>query len=202
MKHTIYKTENLINGKFYIGCHSTEDINDPYLGSGKLLKKAIYKYGRKNFKKEILYVFPSREEALLKETEIVTPEFIKKDNNYNLKSGGEGGWDHINERLKNDLEYKKEFYSKHGHIIRKLHKEGKLTGWKINSDINLFQGRRHSAKSKKLISDNNRNKMPDKERRKRIEDYKKIDKKYGYITKLSKIWGVSHTQVKRFIEEI
>lgn len=34
----VYKTTNLINKKIYIGVHSTRDINDSYLGSGKLLR--------------------------------------------------------------------------------------------------------------------------------------------------------------------
>jgi len=62
MFYIIYKTTNQINGKFYIGKHQTNDLNDGYLGSGTLLKRAIQKHGRQNFKKEILHVFDNEEE--------------------------------------------------------------------------------------------------------------------------------------------
>ena len=45
----IYKTTCLINNKIYIGQHCT-DAEDGYLGSGDLIKKAILKYGKHNFK--------------------------------------------------------------------------------------------------------------------------------------------------------
>jgi len=48
----IYKTTNKINGKIYIGKDTTS--NPQYLGSGKLIKRAILKYGVENFTKEIL----------------------------------------------------------------------------------------------------------------------------------------------------
>ncbi|MFN9113277.1 MAG: hypothetical protein ACK5XN_24675, partial [Bacteroidota bacterium] len=48
----IYKTTNLINGKVYIG--KDKHNNNHYLGSGKVLKQAIEKYGRENFIKEII----------------------------------------------------------------------------------------------------------------------------------------------------
>lgn len=40
----IYRTTNLINGKTYIGQHETSDmLNDSYIGSGKLIKRAFQK---------------------------------------------------------------------------------------------------------------------------------------------------------------
>lgn len=55
MKNYIcYITTNILNGKKYIGSHVTLDINDSYMGSGVYLKKALKKYGKENFKREIL----------------------------------------------------------------------------------------------------------------------------------------------------
>lgn len=95
MKYTIYKTTNLINGKIYIGKHKTLDPNDAYLGSGSAIKLAIKKYGRKNFMKEVLFIFDNEEEMNAKEKELVTLDFIK-ENNYNETTGGRGSWAHIN----------------------------------------------------------------------------------------------------------
>lgn len=91
MYYTIYKTTNLINGKIYIGKHITENLNDSYLGSGIRLGNSIRKYGTENFKKEILYIFENEQEMNDKEKELVTDEFCKRGDNYNLAPGGQGG---------------------------------------------------------------------------------------------------------------
>jgi len=88
--YTIYQTTNLINNKIYIGLHITEDINDKYLGSGIFLKKAIKKYGKENFKKEVLFVFDNQKDMIKKEIEIVNEKFILREDTYNMTKGGYG----------------------------------------------------------------------------------------------------------------
>ena len=100
MKHYIYKTTNLINGKTYIGKHSSQNIEtDNYLGSGKILKKAIKKYGRENFIRQILYQFDSQNQALQKQIQIVDQQFVKQEDTYNITCGGYGSWYHTKELI-------------------------------------------------------------------------------------------------------
>ena len=91
MNYLIYKTTNLLNTKYYIGCHQTDNLNDGYLGSGKHLKYAIKKYGKNNFKFEIMYSLSSKEEMFELERSIVNEDLINSPLTYNLKIGGSGG---------------------------------------------------------------------------------------------------------------
>lgn len=91
MFYIVYKIINNINGKYYIGCHQTSDINDGYYGSGKHLKHAIKKYGKQNFTKLILYVFDNAEQMFLTEQTLVNEAFVRDPQSYNLKVGGSGG---------------------------------------------------------------------------------------------------------------
>lgn len=86
--HFIYKITNKINNKFYIGAHSTNNIEDGYMGSGKMINKAIDKYGLENFKKDILEYCDDQESLFKRESEIVTKELVKDKQCYNIQVGG------------------------------------------------------------------------------------------------------------------
>lgn len=91
--HFVYITTNLINGKQYVGDHSTDNLNDEYLGSGKpVFKNAIKKYGRENFKREILELFETKKEAFnAQEKYINIYKTHVSQRGYNISlSGGHG----------------------------------------------------------------------------------------------------------------
>lgn len=96
MFYTIYKITNNINGKFYIGKHKTCNLDDTYFGSGKILNKAIAKYGKNNFTKEYLFIFDNEEDMNDKEYELVNENMVKRADTYNINVGGRGGWEYVN----------------------------------------------------------------------------------------------------------
>mgnify|MGYP001220285271 CR=1 FL=1 len=87
--YTIYKTTCQPTGKIYIGQHTTSKIDDRYIGSGKIIKNAIKKYGRHNFTKDILEVCDTleiqniREEYWIQLFDSRNPEI-----GYNIDTGG------------------------------------------------------------------------------------------------------------------
>ena len=98
MYYLIYTITNNVNNEIYIGKHQTENKDDDYMGSGKIIKRAIEKYGIDKFTKEILYECNSLEEMNEKEAEIVDEEFVVRLDTYNIKLGGQGGWDYVKNR--------------------------------------------------------------------------------------------------------
>ncbi len=164
MFYTIYKITNLLDGKIYIGKHQTKNLNDGYMGSGKYLKHSIAKHGIENFAKEILFQFDSEMDMNAKEAELVTEEFCKRDDTYNICQGGKGGFNYLNwsgqsnigwktngkdnalkggksfaNRLANDHEFKKEYLSKRQNFVYSK----------------AFAGKNHSDETKKKIGEIN-----------------------------------------------
>jgi len=130
----IYKVTNLINNKIYIGQDSKNKQN--YFGSGKIIKKAINKYGIQNFKKEILEICSSVDE--LNQAEKYWIEKLNSTNpdiGYNISFGGQSGW---MLGLKHSDETKKNY---------SINRCGKLIG-----DKNGMYGKKHSEESKKKMS--------------------------------------------------
>lgn len=88
-KHNyVYKITNNINGKVYIGKHSTNNIDDGYMGSGKIIKQAIRRYGNENFEFIILKSFKTQSDAYAYERLLVNEDFVNSPNTYNLTIGG------------------------------------------------------------------------------------------------------------------
>jgi len=74
--HYIYKTTCKITNRFYVGMHSTDNLEDGYIGSGKLLIYSIRKHGKENHVKEILKFLPNR--TSLKEREKMRDKKLKE----------------------------------------------------------------------------------------------------------------------------
>jgi len=84
----VYITTNVLNEKKYVGSHCTENINDGYLGSGRTFKKAIKKYGKENFKREILKECETIEEARNLEGRYIKKYKTLIPNGYNFHPNG------------------------------------------------------------------------------------------------------------------
>lgn len=86
----IYLIRNLTNNKIYIG--KEVRIRSSYYGSGVKILKAIKKYGKQNFSKEILEVCTSIKQLCERE-QFYIAKYNSRDPKigYNLAAGGEGG---------------------------------------------------------------------------------------------------------------
>lgn len=132
--HYIYKTTNLLNGKYYIGKHSTFNLDDNYLGSGTYLRRSIRKYGKQNFAKQILEFCDSKESCNERERELVTIELIGDSLCMNLMSGGAGGFVSIEAcklgaKRMNEIVWKDEEFIKRTKLrCSKMYEENK--GWR------------------------------------------------------------------------
>lgn len=85
-----------MNNKIYVGVHQTKSLDDGYMGSGKVIRRAIHKHGIENFTKVILETFENAEAMYAREAEIVDSEFLKRSDVYNICNGGSGGWEYLN----------------------------------------------------------------------------------------------------------
>ena len=86
--HIVYCTTCSVTKKWYIGIHSTNDLNDGYLGSGKILKHSISKYGKDAHKRDILFICEDRESAKRLESTMVNNTVLKLPRCMNIVEGG------------------------------------------------------------------------------------------------------------------
>jgi len=193
MKYTVYKIKNIINGKIYIGIHKTTNLEDGYMGSGNNIISSIKKYGSENFKKEYLMIFDNTEEMFKMESELVNEKFINDKNTYNILKGGLGSWDFANKNYWTD-ERRREHNTKIG-AWDNIDKRRKIL------ETIPLEKRKKIGKSMGDIY-GGQNKLTNSEIKERLDNIFDIDlSKYGWVKKVSEQLNLTHTQVKRFIDE-
>jgi len=169
--HFIYKTTNKLNNKFYVGMHSTHNLNDGYIGSGDRIRKSIKKYGKENFDFEILDFFPNRETLKENEKNMITEEFLRNKLCMNICLGGGGGYispeGTKKGRQKTDEILKEKYGDNFRSIISKRFHDEMSEEKKIEYRLKIskslkerykethgtFQGKKHSEQSKKMMSE-------------------------------------------------
>lgn len=165
--HYIYKTTCQVNGKFYYGMHSTDDLEDGYIGSGTHLWHSIKKYGRENFTIDIQEFCENREALKKREAELVNEEILTDPMCMNLKIGGEGGFRLTKEqysarnskcglknaeKIRNDPEHHRKFSERRKETNKKLLAEqNKRLNPERNKRVHL--GAKRSDECKKKISE-------------------------------------------------
>ena len=170
--HYIYKTTCLVTNKYYIGMHSTDNLEDGYQGSGKRLWYSINKYGHENHQTEILEFLPSREDLKARERELVNEQLLEDKMCMNLAIGGEGGngskfltKEQLSKGGKNSMkaikilrETDEQYRLKNSKAISdslyKAFKEGR----RIPKQWGSWKGRSHSEETKKRMSDSSKGK--------------------------------------------
>jgi hypothetical protein len=112
------------------------------MGSGTAIIRAIQKYGLENFKKEIIGVYQTYDEALLQEELIVNLDFLKRPDVYNKRCGGTGGFEHINTLPVEDRPNIKAFRNK---VASGELKPGGCNGWSDETMANAIKTLRANA---------------------------------------------------------
>ena len=168
--YLIYQITNNINGKIYIGKHETDNLDDDYFGSGTHLKRAQKKYGLENFTKTILYCLQNKEEMNLLEKMVVNEAFCERKDTYNIKIGGDGGFDYIN---KNNLNKSSEAHKIGGLAYSRKLKEDANFRNRISNNLKQYwkqhpdrlkvphcdwTGKHHTEETKQKISKSNKGK--------------------------------------------
>lgn len=137
--------------------HSTSNLDDGYLGSGKRVIYSINKYGVENHVREILEFVESRETLKIREAEIVNLNEIAKDSCMNLVIGGSGGWTNEQQKenskkgkqkmkylLENDPVWSAKYRANLSKAMKKRYaKCGQFYDW---------NGKKHSEETKKKMS--------------------------------------------------
>jgi len=194
----IYKTINKINQKFYIGKDTKNDPN--YLGSGLLLNKAIKKYGKNNFEKQILEHCETTDELEEREKYWIR-ETKAQEIGYNIADGGHGG-NTYSEETKQRISklFKDRFISEETILKRKLTRQKtkdinplryKLTE-EIKNQISQFHKGKQISQEQKY-----KNSLRMKNFKNYSKEFLNMQKSSSKLGKKSPMWGTKATEETR-----
>ena len=148
----IYKTTCIITDKYYYGMHSTNNLNDVYIGSGIILRRSLKKYGKHNHIFEIIEFCSNLKELLIKEFELIDDKQVKNKKCMNLMRGGLTDKDHLLKwssagnagyrRKMADPEFRLAMKLSSSIRLKQLHAEGKV----------FTRGSRHTEITKQKMS--------------------------------------------------
>lgn len=162
----IYKAENLINGKVYIGKTSYDlakrqwgHFNSAKKGSKTVFHCAIRKYGEENFEFSVLDYCASTEEMNEREKFYILKNKSILPNGYNMTSGGDGNDGTLKpnlglkmpEETKRKIREKRRFQIYTDETKRKMSESKK---GKPHPHSATFKGKKHSEETKQKISKN------------------------------------------------
>jgi len=139
--HFIYKTTCKNTNHYYFGMHSTNNLEDGYMGSGTRISRSIKKYGKENHIMEKLEFLETREKLSERETEIINEILLDDPNCMNIAIGGSGGYTGVgelgNQKMKwlrkNDPLWVEKYRVKRSDCMKKQYVEGreKTKNWKF-----------------------------------------------------------------------
>lgn len=161
----IYLTTNLVNGKKYIGKKKFVGNWRTYLGSGVLISRAIKKYGRENFHRDIIHIAFSEQELNALEKQCIANHNACEDRNYyNVATGGDGGNTLAGKSEEEMLEFKNKCSENN---------KGDKNYWygkseKLKGENNPFYGRKHSEETRRKLSETRKGRVPPEEARRNM----------------------------------
>ena len=146
------------NGDYYLGKHSTKDIDDGYTGSGKKLQERT-----DPFTFNIVEYYNSEDDLNVAEEELIGDLWYTDPKCLNLTGGGHGGWGGCNATVDKSYMLTEEYREKMRQSALRLHAEGKLhrftkeaseKGVKRMLELypkSPFYGKTHTEETKKKI---------------------------------------------------
>jgi group I intron endonuclease len=180
----VYITTNLVSNKQYVGEHSTNNLNDGYMGGGRpLFERAIKKYGKRNFIKEILEFFNTKEAAFNAQEKYIKLYNTLCPNGYNISpKGGHAVGGSVSEETKKKISKKNKGKKRTEETKIKMRKpkseEHKkklsearkgVSPWnKGKTGVYSEELRKQMSESRKGISPPNKGKTPSEETREKM----------------------------------